>query len=235
MPFRILLGIILIAVAIGLLLILVILPILPGSNDNPGVLNFFASILCESGERAEIEVVVSTDSEGTGYTPYTTCIGREGERTDASGKHLIIAIAAFTVPFLIGLFMIIFNARQARREVVDTWQTGQEMVRVMQDGIKTGTASASSFSTSGFFGTPQIEFKDGVLKVDGVEIPMQGMSADQIKVFQTTSPVMMGGTMQSSAGNLAAKLKEIQEARDAGLITSEEYERLRQEILDSLV
>lgn len=235
MPFRILLGIILIVAAIGLLLILVVLPVLPGSNDNPGVLNFFASILCEAGERAEIEVVVTTDNDGTGYTPYTTCIGREGERTDASGKHLLIAVAAFTVPFLIGLFMIIFNARQARREVIDTWQTGQEMIRVIQDGVKTGSASASSFSTSGFFGTPQIEFKDGVLKVDGVEIPMQGITPDQLKVFQTTSPVMMGGTMQTSAGNLAAKLKEIQEARDAGLITSEEYERLRQEILDKLV
>lgn len=234
MGLRILLGIILIVAAIGLLLVLVVLPVLPGTNENPAVLSFFASILCEPGERAEIEVVVTEDYEGTGYTPYTTCIGREGERTDASGKHLIIAIATFTVPFLIGLFIIIFSARQVRREVVDTWQTGQDVARVMKDGFSSSNTSASSFSTGGFFGTPKIELKDGVLKVDGVEIPMQGLSADQLKAFQTTSPVMMGGTMQTSAGNLAAKLKEIQEARDAGLITSEEYESLRQEILDSL-
>ena len=235
MRFRIFLGIILIGIAVVALLILAVLPVLPGTNDNPAVLNFFAGILCEPGERAEIEVRVTTDREGTGYTPYTTCIGREGERTDASGKHLVIVLAAFTIPFLIGLFMIIFNANRARREITDTWQSGQDVVKVMQEGFKAANASAASFSTSGFFGSPQIELKDGVLKVDGVEIPMQGLSADQLKAFQTTSPVMMGGTMQTSAGNLAAKLKELQEARDAGLITSEEFDRLRQEILDNLV
>jgi hypothetical protein len=57
----------------------------------------------------------------------------------------------------------------------------------------------------------------------------------------SSSPIIVGGQMlsgsmppsSSSGASLTQRLKEIQEARNAGLITAEEYERLRQEVLDS--
>lgn len=233
MRFRILLGVLLIVAAIGLLLVLVVLPILPGSNDNPAVLSLFASILCEPGERAEIEVVVTRDSDGTGYTPYTTCVGREGERTDASGKHLLIALLAFIVPFMIGLLMLIVNANALNQQARDSWDTGKEVIRVTRDGFSSAGASGSSFSASGFGGSPRIEITDGVLKVDGVNV-LDGLTADQRKLLQNMSPLVMHN-MQSGDNTLVSKLKEIQEARDASLISADEYDRLRQEILDKLV
>ena len=56
-----------------------------------------------------------------------------------------------------------------------------------------------------------------------------------------SSPIIVGGQMlsgsippnSSSGASLTQRLKELQEARDAGLISAEEYERLRQEVLDS--
>jgi hypothetical protein len=184
MKLRIVLGIALILVAIVTMLILVVLPVLPGQSDNPAVLNFMASILCQSGERTEIEVVVTHDSDGTGYTPYTTCIGRENERTDASGKHLLITLVAFTVPFLVGLLLLIVNFGRAKRDVQDVLQTGQELIQIGREGFS--LASVAS--------------------------------------------VNVGGT-----GGFADKLKELEEAHSAGLITSDEYDRLRKEILDKMV
>jgi len=54
-----------------------------------------------------------------------------------------------------------------------------------------------------------------------------------------SSAIVVGGMpgtipASSSSASLTQRLKEIQEARDAGLITAEEYERLRQEVLDSI-
>jgi|GEM_PF-3330313 len=229
---RKLFGVLLILVAIAALLVLVVVPMLPGSNDNPAVPNFMGSILCEAGERAEIEVVFTTDNDGTGYTPYTTCIGREGQRTDASGKHLGIAVIAFVVPFLIGLFTLIFSPRRLRREVTDAWDIGGEVVQTARSVFGEVKTVSGGF-TSGF-GSPQVEVKDGLLNVDGVEIRMDGIRPDQVKLFQGVSAGMMGGSA-SSASSLAERLKEIQEALNAGLISQAEYDRLRQEILDKLV
>jgi hypothetical protein len=234
MRFRIALGVFLILAAIALLLVLVILPILPGANDNRDVLKFFASILCEPGERAEIEVIVTRDSDGTGYTPYTTCVGREGERTDASGKHLVIAMAAFTMPFLIGLFMVILNANALQREWRENaWRPDRDSTRNARVGFPQ-VKVVHGASPEMFAASPQVEMKDGVLKVDGIEIRMDGIDPERVKMFQGTSSVMMGGA-QTGTSSLAERLKEIQEALNAGLISQDEYDRLRQEILDKLV
>jgi hypothetical protein len=109
-----------------------------------------------------------------------------------------------------------------------------------QVGFSSRTVSSSGMSSGTVFNTataPHIEVKDGVLKVDGIEIRMDGLKPEHLKVFEGMStPIVMStsSSMSSGAVTLAAKLKEIQEARDSGLITSTEYDKLRQEILDKL-
>jgi hypothetical protein len=223
------LGILLMLVAFAALFVIVLLPTIdPG---NAFALDLLQNIACDPGQKAEVEVVVTRDSDGTGYTPYLTCIGREGERIDASGKHFGVGIISFTVPFLIGLFMTIAGAKSRSQPSPQTmWKEGS----IPHEGFTTGVVSSSSSFSSGtsFNPSPKVEVKDGVLNVDGLEIRMDGLKPEHLHVFQGQSPLIMSGG--SGASTLAAKLKEIQEARDAGLISSEEYDRLRAEILDKL-
>jgi hypothetical protein len=231
MNFRILLGTLLIIAAVGALMALVFVPLLPGMTDNPTLLNLMASLVCEPGERATMQIIVTHDSDGTSYSPDVTCIGREGERTNASGKLFLIGAGVFTVPFLIGLFLVIFNPRAFRREVQDTIQIGQDVVGVMKD-IRTGVVTTSR-STSAHSGSPHIGVKDGVLKVGSIEIRMDGIQPDQAQILEGLSPDFF---QPSGAGSsLASKLKELQEALDAGLISRTEYDQLRKEVLDKLV
>jgi hypothetical protein len=230
---RIVLGILLMVIAFGALFLFVLLPTM--APDNPFTLRLLETFVCDSGQKAEVQVRVTHDSDGTGYTPILTCIGREGERIDASGKHFGIGMITFIVPFLIGLFLVIVGAGRNRRSAPQTqWMPGSNPV-----GFSSGAvSSSSSFSSGGtVFNTssPKIEVKDGVLNVDGIEIRMDGLKPEHLQFFEGKSPIVMSTSMgMSGAVTLAAKLKEIQEARDSGLITSEEYDKLRQEILDKL-
>jgi hypothetical protein len=235
MRFRVVLGILLMLIAFAALFLLVIFPTM--QPENPFVLNLLEAVVCDSGQRAEVEVQVTHDSDGTGYTPILTCIGREGERIDASGKHFGIGVIAFLVPFLIGLFMTIAGAGRAARGSRSTPQTIWKEGSVPQVGFTSGALSSSSAGSGTVFNpSPHVEVKDGVLNVDGIEIRMDGLKPEHLKVFEGLSPIVMSSSTSASSGavTLAAKLKEIQEARDSGLITSAEYDKLRQEILDKL-
>jgi hypothetical protein len=233
MRVRVVLGILLMLIAFAALFLIVLLPTM--SPENPFVLNMLEAVVCDPGQKAEVEVQVTHDSDGTGYTPILTCIGREGERIDASGKHFGIGVVTFIVPFLLGLFLTIAGAgRRSRITPQTVWMPGSNPQQV---GFTSGAVSSSSMSSGTVFNSsPKIEVKDGVLNVDGIEIRMDGLKPEHLKVFEGLSPVVMTGSMSASGGavTLAAKLKEIQEARDSGLITNAEYDKLRQEILDKL-
>jgi hypothetical protein len=232
------LSILLMVVAIVAMIVLIVLPL--AMQDDPAVLNMMAAIACEPGQRAEIDVIVTEDYEGTGYTPQLWCIGREGERVDASGKHLLIAMVVFGVPLLLGIFTIIITASRAQKRGFRTippqteWKQGSKPE--YQEGFTTGrVSSSSSFSSGPVVSTGSFaEVKDGVLNIAGMKIPLDGLKPDQIQFVTGMITGDMSGADGSNATTLAAKLKEIQDARDAGLITAAEFDRLRQEILDKL-
>lgn len=56
-----------------------------------------------------------------------------------------------------------------------------------------------------------------------------------IRVFSLDDGTIQPGAVQTSTASLTDRLRQLEEARDNGLISDEEYDRLRQEILDSLV
>jgi len=70
-----------------------------------------------------------------------------------------------------------------------------------------------------------------------VRIQMPGMDeamtlnqgSDQPLVFSATS-----SNLGNPGGTLADRLKQLEQARDQGLLSAEEYEKLRQSILNSL-
>src|SRR5258706_6189001 len=138
------------------------------------------AVVCDPGQKADVQVRVTHDSDGTGYTPILTCIGREGERIDASGKHFGIGVITFIVPFLLGLFMTIIGAGRMKRSAPQTiWMPGSNPQQV---GFSSRTVSSSGMSRGTVFNSsPKIEVKDGVLNVDGIEIRMDGLKPEHLK------------------------------------------------------
>jgi hypothetical protein len=194
----IMLGVLLDVIGVIAILAFFVLPILPGAADNPTVLSVMAALLCQPGETASVDVVVTEDSEGTGYTPNVTCIGREGETTDQTGKLFVVGLIAAAIPFVLGMLFTMSGVLRNVRQKAQTYRsTVQEMARF----INAQGAAPAAFSALDAGLTP--EFRGSTAK-------------------------------HANTGDLVAKLKQLEQARDGGLITQQEYDRLRQEILDKM-
>jgi hypothetical protein len=70
-----------------------------------------------------------------------------------------------------------------------------------------------------------------------VVMRMQGQNLDLSDIIQQAQAVkasMQSGGSVTSGDDLLNKLRQLEEARRANLISQEEYDRLRQQILDSM-
>ena len=162
------LGCLLMVVSMVLLFGIIVIPVLPFLDKNTAIDNYLTPILCQPGEKIERDLYSEPNREGgTSFSMNVYCLDREEQRRDESGRWMLIGGAAFTLPFVIGLFAFIAGVNRR---------------------VRTFTAAM-----------PQTQF-------------------------------VIGGV--SSGDTLTSKLREIEEARKAGLISSEEYDRLRKEILD---
>ena len=66
------------------------------------------SLLCEGGETVNVERHSYSRRPGeTSYSATYFCTNNEEVQRDVTGRAIMIGIAVFVVPFLIGLFMII--------------------------------------------------------------------------------------------------------------------------------
>lgn len=215
---RILAGILLIVVAVAILFGIIVIPVLPLTQDNASVDNYLAALLCKSGEKMVREQYSTRDSRGTSYSMTPYCVNSERQREDVSGKWVLYGAGGFVVPFLVGLTLIIVGANRAVR---------QQQAAIFESFGQPGThANVTVIKGSTF--NPQVDFTDGVLKVNGLKIRMEDLSPDKVEVLKTHFQSVSGTT------DLSAKLKQIQDAKDKGLISYDEYERLRQKILDDV-
>ena len=201
---RIMLGILLIIAGSLALCAVIVVPVLPPLENNQSIDNALAAILCKPKETLERELYQTRDVEGTGYSMTPYCVNSDYQREDLTGKWVLVGGGGFLIPFLIGLFLTISGANRAVRRRVTTLQV-----------------NSSGVPASG------VEFKDGVLKVGGMQIKMDNLNADQIRA-------QMGGFPAGGSGDLTEKLRQLQEAKDNGLISSSEYDRMRQKILDDM-
>jgi hypothetical protein len=204
--------------------VLIVLPVLPFGEGNPALMSIIAAVVCNPGDTFVQDFHTESDLRGTARGGPVYCVAPDETRTEVTDSLMVRAVLGMCIPFFAGLFLL--TSKPKRRPIISP--TGNAQVFTMP----TTTFTSQGFSSEGFQ-SPQIEVKDGVLKVDGFEIHMDGIKPEHLKVFQSQSPIMMGG-VQTSATTLAAKLKELQEARDTGLISGDEYERLRKEILDKM-
>jgi hypothetical protein len=156
------------------------------------------------------------------------CETSKNVREDVTAKWTLYGIATFLAPFLIGLLLFIVGLTRRAMKMANANMGG--LVNVSGGGFGTTpqvVVNRYGTSTSPIEG---IEYNDGVLRVGGVQIATGGLSPEQAETFRRQAQ----GSPAAGGDTLAAKLKQIQDARDAGLITSAEYDRLRQEILDNM-
>jgi hypothetical protein len=170
------LGCLLILLSMAGLCVIIVLPVLPFMESSQTIDDLLQPLVCEPGEKIERDQYQTAGSRGgTLFTMSVYCIGSEGSRRSATDRWTLIGAGIFAIPFLVGLFSVIFGATRSAQKAA----AGAPVMTL------SGQAAALSPAGSG------------------------------------------------AGSTLAQKLKELDEARDAGLITADEYERLRQEILDS--
>jgi hypothetical protein len=118
------LGCLLEIISMVALFFLVVLPVIPFFEDSDFFDNMLQPVLCPDGEIRR-EQYQTEDYDGTGYSMNVYCEDSEGDETDVTGAWIGIGIAAFTIPFLIGLFMMISGFNKGVRGMMGNMPTVQ--------------------------------------------------------------------------------------------------------------
>ncbi len=216
---RILVGIVLMIVGFVALFGIIVIPVLPPTEDNVSINNYLQALLCNPGEKFVRDQYLTRDKDGTNYSMTPYCVNSERQRQDVTGKWVLYGAGGFVVPFLLGLFIVIAGTSAAARR-----RTGQ----VFQAFPNSYGGTDFAMFNAGGSNPKNIDFQDGVLKVNGFEINMGNLSPEKIDALKAQMQTF------SSGGDLTTKLKQLQEAKDKGLISTDEYDRLRQRILDDV-
>jgi hypothetical protein len=171
------------------------------------------SLVCESGEKY-VEVLGSVVRDGTrtlGREFSAFCEG-DGTRREVTPQAFALKAAMFVVPFLLGLFLFLIAIFR-----ITTRATRSFIGRaVATSAVVTRPGQSVSRIT-----------------INGQEVDQMPPEVDQMLkgLFGESFAAQNGGQNRAS---LTDRLRQLQEARDAGLISRDEYERVRQQILDSL-
>ena len=211
-------GVLLIIVGFAALFFFTIIPPETRAQD-ASIVNLQNALFCKPNERY-VEVLggyvtnSSGSSAGRSFSAY--CENVEGQRREVTGRSFAIMAGAFAVPFLVGLVLCMVS-----------------LVALVNRGKRTAMQSVVPISVFG--SQPGESFsKVSVVTVNGQ--PVDNIPPEAAEVlrqvmggFQTTASQFASGS-----NDLAGKLRQLQEARDAGLITEEEFSRLRQQIMDKM-
>jgi len=216
-------GVILMLVGVGLLMLIIVIPVTSLGQGNPLFMNTLSVLVCKPGERFVQDFHTVSDLRGTVTGGLVYCVDNENQKTEVTDLLVQRALVAFFVPFIVGLLMSILGSELIpKRRTPLVYNSGTTAF----GGIEPFSGTTSFITGSG----RKIEIQNGVLTVNGVEIPTGYHGIDeQFEVLRQMKPVRQN---TSGAKSLTEKLRQIQDARDKGLISSEEYDRLRQHTMD---
>jgi len=210
---------------LGLLMILAGIGGIVFSMVNPSMFNIeelannlgrspTAAELCNAGETLEEATGSSEYTPGQGYgrSVQYTCIDAEGNRRDVTGQF--VGDLFGRVPsFLLGI--------------------GAQVLWTCLIGVGVFFAVIGALVSRG--GRRVVTFKSKGLGPQ-VYINGQPIDAAQVQTWRSDgTPSSFGGTVSpTTKGTLAERLQQLENARNAGLISSTEYDRMRQKIMDEM-
>jgi len=209
---------------IGIILMAFAMVILFMSISNaPQTTAISQALVCEPGEKYSEalgrSVYSGTESMGREFFAY--CEG-DGSRREVTPQAFLVKAGMFAIPFVGGLLLFIVGI------FVMTWRGTRSIMKQVVTASSTGNPVVVTRS-----GQPVSRVIINGKAVDqmpaDIDQMLKGFFGDDFQAGSTGNIAPAQGS-----GNLADRLRQVQEARDAGLISKEEFERVRQQILDSM-
>jgi hypothetical protein len=199
-----LLGVLLDLVAFVILFGIIVIPALPGAENNSTIMGVLEPLLCKPGETLTQTTSVIQDSRGTSRSPHYYCGMEPNAQREVTGRAVLYGAVGFVGPFLVGLLLSIVGmtsmARSAARKTIG--------------GALNLTGSGTTYETA----------PDGSMTINAGGIPVRIVPAAR-QAVPDLSPV-------HAEAPVTEKLKQLQNLLAQNLISQEEYDRLRGQILD---
>lgn len=214
----IILGVVLMIASMGILFFFI------AGTDNPATAEILESLHCKQGETIvqHLGAYSYSPTSGGGRSVTYGCQIEPGQERDVTGPVVLTLIAGFTIPFLSGLFLLMFGIFRS------VWKFTRGITQgVTQYAMKSGTTFPNPVMESHV-----IDLR-GNQNWDNADIPPQ---AKQVIDNLFGNMAQMGTTMaagNSTSVNLSDKLAQLDEARNKGLINDIEYQQARKAILDN--
>ncbi len=205
---------------LGIVLIIVaIVALVMGLSNSPQTTAISQALVCETGEKyaEELGMNVYDGSRSLGREFSAYCEG-DGSRREVTPQAFLVKAGMFAVPFVLGLLLFLAGiftmvwrgTRSAMRQVISATATGNPVV-VTRSGQPVSRVIVNGKAVDAM--PPEIN--------------------QMLKGFFDESLQPQSGSPQTP-NNLTDRLRQLQEAYDARLISKDEYDRVRQQILDSM-
>lgn len=227
-------GCLLIILAMVLLVAIIVVPVLPFTAQTDSIDALLSRALCQPGEQVVRDQYTTTDWEGTGFSMNVFCRNAAGRETDVTGRWAIIGGAAFLIPFLIGLTLFIVGVRKRPVPSEAYSMAGVPSTPVRQYNPNSAPPS-SAYDLSDIAPTMSIRPSQVQAAQQAQQAQTQEIAPSQPTLpIATSQPTQVMRPPVADPNSLTAKLRQIEDARNSGLISAEEYERLRQEIIGNI-
>jgi hypothetical protein len=222
------------------------------SPNNPTILSAMERLLCAPGENLTQQAASSARNQGTGSTSFVadmnlSCKPANGNLYSVSDKLLGIGLTGFLVFLVFGLlFLIIGIIRNASRgkavAVVTTSQTTpyyppQRPVAAPPRAAAYPPTPAptqqpyTSYSPSTGYSTATVVNTPPSTPSDKFDFDAAATMMSIPKPTATPPPAPAASDTTTSDSALKGRLQQLRDAFEAGLISSEEYERSKSDLL----
>ena len=205
------LGIVLMAVATGLLVYMTT------QTDSEQFGNLIERLYCNEDEHyAKWQGAYQYDSfrRSGGYPVAFYCETADGTQREISGNVILVMIASFVVPSLLGLFMMMGGIGL--------------MVKRGVSGLMKNVGNMQTVRTH----SNVIDLRQGSEGYDNLSPDVKQM-VDSLRQGMGAVSTQMQSQGQSG-GSLAERLRQLDDAYNQGLISREEYDKARAAIIDKM-
>ena len=202
-------GVLLMVLAFVILGTFIIAPAVIAPLDNAPLLkNFLQGVLCKPGETLTVAYSTYDTPTSTTRSNDMNCVDKTGQPRDVNGQIIGIGLVGYLVPFLGGLFMSMIGGMGNRRQIAGPI--------VYRNSYQTDMSQlAEGMNVPGFH--VKVEPGGNVIVTD-----------KDGKVYSK----QLGDNV--SHATLTQRLSELKGAFDSGLLTQDEYDAKRKELLKEI-